>query len=149
MNKILSGKREVKLLFTPEKLTNIYSDEIFVFGSNESGFHGKGAAKQALNYGAIYCKGIGLVGNTYAIPTKDINVKTLPLEKISAYVKEFIEFTKTTPDKIYLVTKIGCGLAGYTVNDIAPLFAEANGLENIILPEEFVKYGTEKKLIGY
>lgn len=139
MKNVFQSAREVKLKNTPEQLTHVYSNEVFVFGSNESGYHGGGAARLALDFGAVYHKGVGLYGNTYAIPTKDFNVETLPLVSIKKYVDDFIEFAKNNPDKIFLVTKIGCGLAGYTVHDIAPLFVNAIGIENVVLPEEFEK----------
>lgn len=112
--------------------------QIFVFGSNLAGRHGAGAAKFAVeNYGAKYGQGVGLQGSSYGIPTKDFNVITLPLSKIKPYVEEFIEFAKTHPELKFNVTKIGCGLAGYKVTDIAPMFVEALEVKNIILNPEF------------
>jgi hypothetical protein len=113
---------------------------IFVFGSNLSGIHGAGAAKYAYNHhGALWSKGIGLQGESYAIPTKDYNIKTLPLHIIRLYVKDFIDFAKGHPELEFEVTKIGCGLAGYTPEDIAPLFEGAQEIKNIYLPEEFLR----------
>ena len=109
---------------------------IFVFGSNLAGRHGKGAAKYALyNKGAEYGKGIGMQGTSYAIPTKDEKIKTLPLHSINFFVKEFINFAKDNPELEFEVTRIGCGLAGYTDEQIAPMFKDAPA--NCILPEEF------------
>lgn len=123
---------------TPNNITKLKDNEIFVFGSNESGRHGKGAAKTALGWGAKYGQARGLQGKTYGIPTKDYSVRiTLPISKIKIYVDEFIEFSKTRPDLVFLVTEIGCGLAGYKPKDIAPLFKDAQELENIYLPEKF------------
>jgi len=116
------------------------NDEIFVFGSNINGRHGKGAALQATHFGAMYGKGIGLHGNTYAIPTKNREMKVMFLREISKYVNDFIEFAKANPDKQFLVTKIGCGLAGYNETDIAPLFKECKFVTNIHLPYAFVYY---------
>lgn len=111
---------------------------IFVFGSNLAGRHGKGAALYAFkNHGAIYGVGIGLQGNSYAIPTKDTRLKTLPLNIISKYVEEFKDFALNHDELIFQLTPIGCGLAGYKYSDIAPMFA--NSPSNIILPEEFKK----------
>lgn len=106
---------------------------IFVFGSNLAGRHGAGAALSALReHGAIYGQGVGLQGNSYAIPTKDENVITLPINKIKKYVDGFVRFAKLNPEMKFQVTRIGCGLAGYEDTDIAPLFKEAP--DNCILP---------------
>ena len=117
------------------------SDEIFVFGSNLRGRHGKGAALQALNmYGAKEGVGIGPSGNTYAIPTKDSSLRVLFLKDIAYYVNGFIEYAKMNCNYHFLVTKIGCGLAGYNESDIAPLFKNCKGIFNIHLPETFIRY---------
>lgn len=106
---------------------------IFVFGSNLAGRHGAGAALKAFReHGAIYGQGIGIQGDSYAIPTKDENIQTLPLNKIQKYVDQFIRFAKLNPDKKFQVTRVGCGLAGYTDEDIAPMFV--NAPDNCILP---------------
>jgi hypothetical protein len=118
---------------TPNNITKLKDNEIFIFGSNISGRHGKGAALSALKWGARYGKGIGLSGKTYAIPTKDSNLKTLSIEEIKKYVDSFINFTKDNPQYIFLVTEIGCGLAGYKPKDVAPLFKAALDLKNIYL----------------
>lgn len=94
---------------------------LFVFGSNLAGRHGKGAALEALKYGAQYGKGIGHVGNTYAIPTKDKNLLVLPISVIKEYVDIFKLHTLTGL-YTYYVTPVGCGLAGYGHHEIAPLF---------------------------
>lgn len=116
---------------------------IFVFGSNLAGRHGKGAALCARQYyGAIYGQAEGLQGDSYAIPTKDSCLKTLPIERIKKSVERFISFAGVfllrQPYVKFKVTPIGCGLAGYKYEDIAPLFKKALDLENIILPEEFI-----------
>jgi hypothetical protein len=106
---------------------------IFVFGSNLAGRHGKGAALTAYrNHGAIYGQGTGLQGNSYAIPTKDEQLISLPLNKIQRHVEVFIRFAKLNPDMTFQVTRIGCGLAGYEDADIAPFFK--NAPDNCILP---------------
>lgn len=110
--------------------------EIFVFGSNLAGRHGAGAALFARkNHGAIYGQGRGLQGNSYAIPTKDHNIKTLPLREIKFYVHTFLLFADENRDMIFRLTPIGCGLAGYRHSDIAPLFKTVP--DNVILPQEF------------
>lgn len=102
------------------------SNKIFVFGSNLAGRHGKGAALFALqNHGAKYGIGIGRTGNSYAIPTKDKNIKTLSLDEIQVYILGFIEYAELNPELEFQVTKIGCGLAGYKEEDIYPLFKSA------------------------
>jgi hypothetical protein len=110
--------------------------EIFVFGSNEAGRHGKGAALHARkHYGAEYGVGAGRTGDAYAIPTKDKKLQTLPLAKIHQYVGEFLVYAADHPELIFKVTAIGTGLAGYRHEDIAPMFARAPA--NCRLPEEW------------
>lgn len=114
------------------------SDTVFVFGSNRAGRHGRGAAKWAMdNRGAVYGRGEGLQGESYGIPTKDENIKTLPLWAIAGHVAAFIAFARSRPDLIFELTPIGCGLAGYTPEDIAPMFSHAPS--NVLLPEAFSK----------
>ncbi|NIH77372.1 hypothetical protein FHV99_004624 [Ochrobactrum sp. P20RRXII] len=97
--------------------------DIFVFGSNLAGRHGAGAAKHALmHHGAILLQGVGLQGRSYAIPTKDARILTLPLERIRPYVEEFKEFAREHPELTFYVTPIGCGLAGYKRSQIEPMF---------------------------
>lgn len=113
----------------------IYPEFIFVFGSNLAGRHGKGAAKQAvMNHGAIYGVGTGLVNNSYAIPTKDYHIKTLPLDVINIYIEQFIRLTNLTDKLVFYVTPIGTGLAGYQHEQIAPLF---KGVKNCWLPHSW------------
>lgn len=110
--------------------------KIFVFGSNLAGRHGKGAALFARqNRGAIYGQGIGLQGQSYAIPTKDERLRTLPLHKIEEYVKMFLQFAKDNPQLEFEITEIGCGLAGYTPKQIAPMFKGSP--DNCQLPENW------------
>jgi hypothetical protein len=107
--------------------------KIFVFGSNLAGRHGKGAALTAYRqHGAIYGQGIGIQGNSYAIPTKDEQLNTLPLNKIERYVKQFLRFAELNPEMDFEVTRVGCGLAGYDDIDIAPMFITAP--KNCLLP---------------
>ena len=123
---------------TPDYIKILAQKEIFVFGSNQSGRHGKGAAKTALGWGAVWGQAEGLQGRTYGIPTKNSSItRTLDLDEIKPYVDRFIDFTKTRPDLIFLVTEVGCGLAGLRPKDIAPMFKDAVDLENIHLPAKF------------
>jgi hypothetical protein len=115
---------------TPEFITSLQPNEIFVFGSNLRGMHAGGAAYVAYrNFGAIMGQGVGLQGQSYAIPTMQGGVGT-----IRPYVDEFIAFAKQHPELTFLVTRIGCGIAGFTDDEIAPLFEEAHAAENIVLP---------------
>lgn len=122
---------------TPDNIIKLEDNEVFVFGSNISGIHGAGAAKTALQWGAIYGKGFGLQGKTFAIPSKDKNIISLEIPKIEEYVQQFIIFAKLNPNKEFLVTEIGCGLAGFTPDEIAPLFKEAIQINNVHLPQRF------------
>jgi hypothetical protein len=123
---------------TPDDIKKLEQEQIFVFGSNLSGRHGKGAAKTALGWGAKWGQATGLQGRTYGIPTKDASIRrTLTVTEIEPFVDEFIEFAKNNPNLIFLVTEIGCGLAGHKQKDIAPLFLNAVDVENIHLPEKF------------
>jgi hypothetical protein len=123
---------------TPDDIKKLEQGHIFVFGSNLSGRHGKGAAKTALGWGAKWGQGAGLQGRTYGIPTKDASIRrTLTLIEIKPFVDEFIEFAKNNPNLTFLVTEIGCGLAGYKQKDIAPLFELAIDVQNIYLPSKF------------
>lgn len=122
------------------KIFQLDDNEIFVFGSNEAGYHGAGAAQLAYYlFGAEYRRGEGLYGRSYAIPTKDYDIRTLSLNKISLYVQKFIDFAEQHPHLDFLVTEIGCGLAGYKAEDIAPMFKNALILENVFLPKRFIK----------
>ena len=115
---------------TPEFISELQPDEIFVFGSNLGGMHGGGAAYAAYRkFGAIMGQGVGLQGQSYAIPTMQGGVET-----IRPYVDEFIEFAKAHPELTFLVTRIGCGIAGFTDDEISPLFTKAHNVGNIVLP---------------
>ena len=123
---------------TPENINSLAENQIFVFGSNLSGWHGKGAAKTALGWGAKWGQAKGLQGRTYGIPTKDASIRrTLTIEEIKHFVDEFIEFAKANENLIFYVTEIGCGLAGLKPKEIAPLFKEAVNVDNIYLPARF------------
>lgn len=132
----LNKKATYSRRFTPERITELAENEIFVFGSNLAGAHGGGAALLAYRqFGAVWGKGVGMHGRTYAIPTMQGGVKT-----IKPYVDEFIRFAKEHPWLTFLVTRIGCGIAGFQDRDIAPLFKAAINVDNIILPKGFVDY---------
>ena len=119
--------------YTPERISELKENEIFVFGSNLAGAHGGGAARLAYNrFGAIWGQGVGLQGQSYAIPTMQGGVET-----IKPYVDQFIEFAKTHPEMRFLVTRIGCGIAGFDDSEIAPLFEQAIDVSNICLPNTF------------
>ena len=121
-----------------DNIKKLNPNEIFVFGSNLSGRHGKGAAKQALTWGAIWGQGAGLQGRTYGIPSKNASItRTLSVKEIKPFVDDFIQFAKDNQNLIFLVTEIGCGLANLTPKEIAPLFKEAIDIENIHLPKRF------------
>ena|SRR5688500_8189148 len=124
--------------YTPDDIVpgSLGKNEIFVFGSNEAGIHGAGAAKAAVEYfGAKMYKGHGMQGKSYALPTKDKRLYPLHIDRVKRHVQVFIAHAKRSPDKTYLVTKIGCGYAGFTPEQIAPLFKDAP--DNVILPETF------------
>ena len=118
---------------TPDFITELRPDEVFVFGSNLAGSHGGGAAYGAWRkFGAIMGQGVGLQGQSYGIPTMQGGVET-----IRPYVDEFITFAKAHPELYFYVTRIGCGIAGFRDEEIAPLFTAARGVPNICLPESF------------
>lgn len=124
----------MSLRYTPENITSLDKDEIFVFGSNLRGLHHRGAARIAHErFGAIMGQGVGLQGQSYAIPTMQGGVET-----IKPYIDEFIELAREWDQTTFLVTRIGCGIAGFTDEQIAPLFAEALKLYNVVLPKSFV-----------
>lgn len=120
---------------TPEMITELKPNEIFVFGSNLAGLHGGGAARTAMNkFGAVWGQGVGLQGQSYAIPTMHGGV-----HRIQPYVDEFIIFAEEHPEMNFLVTRIGCGIAGFKDEEISPLFVRARELENVWLPKSFWK----------
>lgn len=127
--------------FTPDDIRKLEPDEIFVFGSNTSGRHGKGAAKTAMKWGARYGKGEGLYGQTYALPTCDGKFKALLLGNVTVHIMRFFKCALKNPDKTFLVTKVGCGLAGRGIQEIAIRFFNMGPIPaNVILPQEFWAY---------
>lgn len=124
-----------KKRISSNRITRLAPNEIFVFGSNLQGMHGGGAARMAYeNFGAVWGKGVGLYGQSYAIPTMQGGVET-----IKPYVDDFLLFVQRHSELDFLVTEIGCGIAGFTPRDIAPLFFKAieDDIRNVYLPESF------------
>lgn len=113
---------------------------IFVFGSNLAGRHGAGAALYALKYhGAVYGQGLGMQGNSYAIPTKDERIKTLPLQEIKKYVEQFVDFATIHSTTKFKLTRVGCGLSGYKDEDIVELSPPTLPI-NIYVPPEWKEF---------
>ena len=129
-----SGRREpLNEAFTPDMITELGPNDVFVFGSNLAGQHCGGAARTAFQrFGAVWGEGEGLQGQSYAIPTMHGGVAA-----IRPYVDRFIEFASQHPDLTFYVTRIGCGIAGFTARQIAPLFRAAPALANVRLPRDF------------
>lgn len=120
-------------VYTPENITELGQDDVFVFGSNLQGMHGGGAARVAYKkFGAVMGQGVGFQGQSYAIPTMQGGVDT-----IKPYVDQFIDFARECDQNTFWVTRIGCGIAGFTDEEIAPLFDEAYDLYNVRLPKSF------------
>lgn len=121
--------------YTPENITALGPDEIFVFGSNLQGIHAGGAARVAhKRFGAIMGQGVGMQGQSYAIPTMQGGVET-----IRPYVDDFLDLADEWDQNTFLVTRIGCGIAGFTDEEIAPLFDRTLDMYNVVLPKSFVE----------
>ena len=119
--------------YTPENITHLEPDDIFVFGSNLEGRHMGGAARVAYEkFGAVWGQGVGMQGQSYAIPTMQGDIET-----IKPYVDQFIKLACEWDQNTFYVTRIGCGIAGFTDEEIAPLFDEAYDLYNVRLPKSF------------
>ena len=138
-NRMFNNQTEINMeelkknRITPAWIDTLKDNEIFVFGSNLAGMHGGGAARVArLRFGAVLGNGVGIQGQSYAIPTMQGGVET-----IRPYVDDFIAYAQQHPDQHFLVTPIGCGIAGFDPEDIAPLFEGAKAVKNISLPESF------------
>ena len=120
--------------YSPNRIDTLKTDEVFVFGSNLNGYHSGGAAHIAhIKFGAVWGQGVGMQGQSYAIPTMHGGI-----DAIKPYVDGFISYAKFHPEKTFLVTRIGCGIAGFRDEEIAPLFAPAINVSNILLPQSFV-----------
>lgn len=131
----MSKNRTEQPNIASDRIDTLEKDEIFVFGSNLAGHHMGGAARAAhMKFGAEWGIGVGLTGQSYAIPTMQGGVET-----IKPYVNQFIEFAKNNSDMKFLVTRIGCGIAGFKDEEIAPLFKKAVAISNIYLPRDFYK----------
>ena len=127
--------------FTPDKITELAPDEIFVFGSNLAGHHLGGAARVAMDrFGAERGKGEGIQGQSYAIPTMQGGVDT-----IRPYVDRFLDFATEWDQNTFLVTRIGCGIAGFSPQEIAPLFDRALDMYNVVLPKDFYDILIERR----
>lgn len=125
--------RDYLFRITPENITSLKPNEIFVFGSNLEGMHYGGAARAAVqHFGAVIGNGDGIQGQSYAIPTMHGGV-----DVIKPYVDKFIDYAKAHPTQDFFVTPIGCGIAGFKPEQIAPLFEGAVDIDNIFLPESF------------
>lgn len=112
--------------------------KIFVFGSNLAGRHGAGAARYAyINHDAEYGVGVGPTGSAYALPTKDRQLDTLPLNQIEIYIAQFLKYAELNPDDEFMLTPIGCGLAGYRRDQIKPLVEKYNRPSNVIYTKEW------------
>jgi hypothetical protein len=119
---------------TPHFIKDLKSNEVFVFGSNVEGKHIGGAANQAMEWGAIWGQGVGLHGQTFAIPTMFDHYSS-----IQPYIEDFINFAKEHPNLKFFVTRIGCGIAGFSDKEIAPMFiaVKDEDIQNIYLPDSF------------
>lgn len=134
-------KNRYTLRVSSDNITQLSENEVFVFGSNQAGRHGKGAAHTALRFGAKHGTAAGIQGNAYGIPTKNSDItRTLKLSSIAKYVDEFVEYAKANPKRVFLVTEIGCGLAGLNPKEVAPLFKACKDMENVYLPRSFWNY---------
>ena len=134
-------------VFTPENITKLKQNEVFVFGSNKAGNHVGGAARVAVEkFGAIMGHGEGLQGQSYAIPTLDEQMDKVSTEELTRSVRRFADYTRYNTDKVFYVTKIGCGIAGFSVEEIAEVFKSVSFGDNVVLPQEF---GEEKHIDGF
>lgn len=139
--RIYNGHR--RPLYTPHGICELDEDEVFVFGSTPGGLHTEGAARYALrHYGARMGKGSGFSGQSYAIP-----VSMCGFRGMAGYVDEFIHFAADHQELFFYVIRVGCGLAAYRDREIAPMFKEAALLENVCLPESFMKYINNSSLV--
>lgn len=122
-----------EIRYTPGRITHLNENEVFVFGSNLGGMHGGGAARIAYeNFGAVWGEGVGHFGKTYAIPTMQGGVET-----IKPYVDQFIAYAAEHTELTFYVTRIGCGIAGFRDEEIAPLFKDCRDMDNVVLPRSF------------
>ena len=139
----------MKAKFTDSTITELKDNEIFVFGSNKAGNHAGGAAKQAIEFGAKIGVGGGLCGQTYAIATLSESFDKIPLEEIQIQINLFEKTVKQRTDLHFHITAIGCGIAGFSVKEIAPMFAGFQDYENVSLPKEFIDFIGEDVIYGF
>ena len=133
--------------FTPENITKLTPNEVFVFGSNKVGNHAGGSARTAVEkFGAIMGQGEGMQGQSYAIPTLDENMQRVSIEELTRSVRRFAEYTLHHLDKTFYVTKIGCGIAGLSIDEVSDVFKHVAFGSNVTLPHEF---GEEKHIEGF
>ena len=131
---------------TPEIITELKHNEIFVFGSNTKGLHAGGAAYYANRFfGAVWGVSDGVTGNTYAIPTCTPEIEKVGVNELKSSIDRFIQYATENPALNFLVTPIGCGIAGWSVDEVEPMFESAKSLPNVLLPESFWKYFFEIK----
>lgn len=132
-----------KLRYTEPRITQLTDSEVFVFGSNPEGRHGAGAAKMAQRFGARMGQGEGLMGQSYGLPTKELrsNYPQFTVIRVAARISRFMKVAAQNPEKVFLMTEIGCGLSVFTPKDIGPLFAEYNPFPtNVVLPKSFAVF---------
>jgi hypothetical protein len=123
---------------TPDKIESLAANEVFVFGSNLRGSHGGGAALVAVQkFGATQGEAEGHQGQSYALPTLNANYEKLPLHTIERHIGKFVDYAASRPELIFLVTQVGCGIAGFKTEEIASLFTAQTLPANVILPEAF------------
>jgi hypothetical protein len=137
-------------MYSPDKITHLEDNQIFVFGSNTEGKHGAGAAKLARKWGATYGCSRGLMGKTYGIVTKNLKKgkRSISLKAIEDQIEELFLFAEKNPELEFLVTAIGCGLSGYTPSEITPLLKGKTLPPNILLPKVFgIKNSNYKKVV--
>nr|DAI66491.1 MAG TPA: hypothetical protein [Caudoviricetes sp.] len=138
MNKYKNKNYQVMKNYTPEKITSLKENEIFVFGSNLNGNHAGGAAYLAVEkFGAQMGNPEGIQGQSYAIPTLDKNMDRINLTDLEQSICRFYQYAEENPGKVFYMTKIGCGIAGYELSDIATVVNCRNIPDNVIIPEEF------------
>ena len=141
--------------FTPERIDELKPDEIFVFGSNMNGAHMGGAARIAYeNFEATWGESEGLTGRSYAIPTLDENMEKVSESALEASIDKFIDFVLNNQQLTFYLTKIGCGIAGWSVDEVAKTFATALASflvplpDNIVWPREFYEILQSHGLVG-
>lgn len=130
----------MKKKLTPDNIQELTENQIFVFGSNMNGNHAGGAARLAVEkFGAVMGQAEGIQGQSYAIPTLDKDMQKVTEEELITYLGNFREFAEEHPEKEFLLTAIGTGIAGFDTNYMAYMILRANLPDNVTLPKEFTK----------